>query len=64
MWDIHAIYGDFLINNERFKEAVHMYTNVHLNLAKIPVENKKQLFNQITVSIALCQWAYFYNQRQ
>lgn len=25
LWDIHATYGDFLMNNQRFKEAVHMY---------------------------------------
>lgn len=25
LWDIHATYGDFLMNNQRFKEAVQMY---------------------------------------
>ena len=28
LWDIHATYGDFLMNNQRFKEAEKMYKKV------------------------------------
>lgn len=58
MWDIHAIYGDFLMNNQRFKKAVHMYKKVYLNLAEIPFEHRLLNSNisiKLTVSIAICQ---------
>lgn len=42
--DIHAIYGDFLMNNQRFKEAVQMYKKVHINPAEIPLENYLEPF--------------------
>lgn len=50
-WDIHTTYGDFLMNNQWFQEALHMYIKVHLNSAEIPVENEllnsSVFFNQI-----------------
>lgn len=43
LWDMHATYGYFLMTYQRFKEAVHMRKNVHLNLAEIPVEKKLKI---------------------